>query len=64
MSFKSRIKLFLLGKKIAMKSKFIVFKMTAQIKQTQQKSTKWKKMKWVQEIRENASKIPPKWLKG
>ena len=64
LSFKSPLKWFFLGKTIAIKSRFIVFKLTAQITQTQQKIKKWKKNKWGQEIREKASKIPPKWPNG
>ena len=63
-SFKSPLKWIFFGKKIAIKSRFIVFKMTAQITQTQQKRKKWEKMKGGWEIRGNTSKIPPKWPKG
>ena len=43
MSYKSPLKRILFGKKISITSRFIVFEMTAQIKQTQQKGEKKKK---------------------
>ena len=45
------------GKKIAIKSRFIVFKMTAQIKPTQQKRKKLKKMKGGREIKKKQSEF-------